>query len=188
MQQTILRKKNLWAMVVTCLIAMTVQAGSLNDHKIYGRVETVLVTDHQIKVSVKMDTGAQTSSLSATHIQSFKKDGKEWIRFTLDPSHIEKGYQLELPLSRYIKIRKRHGEVSVAGEIESGKAFERRPVVKIPVCLGKKMEIIEVSLTDRSHFNYPMLMGRNAMEIFEVLIDPSLTFTVKPECKAAPSS
>ena len=32
-------------------------------------------------VQVKVDTGARTSSLHATHIRHFTKDGAEWVRF-----------------------------------------------------------------------------------------------------------
>lgn len=182
--QTAFIKKTLCAIIFIGWGLCPALAIDIDHHKIFGRVETALVTDHQIQLSVRMDTGAQTSSLSATHIQSFQKDGKEWIRFTIDPARTDKHYQLERPLVRYIRIRKRHGELEEVSDIADGKAFERRPVVSIPVCLGKQMHMVDVSLTDRSHFNYPMLMGRKGMESFGTLIDPSLSFTVKPECKA----
>ena len=180
--------KRLLTAAIIGLVGLSAQAVDIADHKIVGRVETALVTDHKIKMSVRMDTGAQTSSLSATDIKIFKKDGKEWVRFTVDPSRTDKKYELERPLIKYIKIRKRHGEVDEASDIADGKAFERRPVVSIPVCLGKQSKMVEVSLTDRSHFNYPMLMGRVGMESFGILIDPTRSFTAKPQCSTTPNA
>ncbi|MFI4956731.1 MAG: ATP-dependent zinc protease [Gammaproteobacteria bacterium] len=187
MQIAFVNKRLLTAAMIG-LIGLSSQAVDIADHKIVGRVESALVTDHQIKMNVRMDTGAQTSSLSATDIEIFKKDGKEWVRFTVDPTRTDKKYRLERPLLRYIKIRKRHGELEEVSDIAAGKAFERRPVVSIPVCLGKQSKMVEVSLTDRSHFNYPMLMGRVGMQSFGILIDPTRSFTAKPQCPSPSNS
>jgi hypothetical protein len=180
--------KRLLTAAIIGLMGLSAQGVDIADHKIVGRVETALVTDHKIKMSVRMDTGAKTSSLSATNIEIFKKDGKEWVRFVVDPTRTDKKYELERPLIKFIKIRKRHGEVEETADIAAGKAFERRPVISIPVCLGKQTKMVEVSLTDRSHFNYPMLMGRIGMQSFGILIDPTRSFTAKPQCTALPNS
>lgn len=185
--QSLLTRSRLWHVCLAWLLSCAALAADLDHHKIFGRVEHVIITDHGIELTAKLDTGAQTSSLSATDIQAFKKDGKEWIRFTIDPSRTEKLYHLELPLERYIKIRKRHGEMDDEETKNKQEAFERRPVVSIPVCLGNALKMVDVSLTNRSHFNYPMLLGRKAMHSFDVLIDPDLSFTVKPTCQGKSS-
>jgi hypothetical protein len=153
-----------------------------SNHHIFGRVEKALVTDHDIRLSVRLDTGAKTSSLGATQIETYQKDGKTWVRFTVDPKRTDQAYRIERPVVRYIKIRKRTGEIGNHSNPTDDHKFERRPTVEIPVCLGTERKMVEVSLTDRSHFNYPMLLGRSGMEKFDILIDPSHIFTQKPKC------
>jgi hypothetical protein len=175
----------LWAIALAAIFILPAQAepqahATLEHHRIYGRVEMALVTDHRIKMRVRMDTGAKTSSLSATHIEEFEKEDKKWVRFTVEPGPTGKHYQVEAPLVRHVKIKKR------VAEIDQNKAdvkYEVRPTVMIPVCLGSQQRMVEVSLADRSHFFYRMLLGRSGMEEFDILIDPSRIFTVKPTCK-----
>ncbi len=182
-----------WAFALAVLFILPVHAATdpappvLDHHKIYGRVETALVTDHQLKVRVRMDTGAKTSSLNATHIELFEKEGKKWVRFIVGVNTVDKRYQIEAPLVRQIKIRKRTAELPDGHETPDEKKFDLRPTVHIPVCLGTQEKIIEVSLTDRSHFHYPMLLGRSGMEAFDILIDPSRVFTAKPKCPSSAS-
>jgi len=158
---------------------------ALEHHRIYGRVETALVTNHRIKMRVRMDTGAKTSSLSATHIEEFEKDGKKWVKFTVEPGPTGKHYQVEAPLVRHVKIKKRVAEID---QEKADVKFDIRPTVMVPVCLDSQMRMVEVTLTDRSHFFYRMLLGRSGMEAFDILIDPSRVFTVKPTCSAEKTS
>jgi hypothetical protein len=132
-----------------------------------------------------MDTGAKTSSLNATHIELFDKDGKQWVRFIVGLDTTDKRYQIEAPLVRQIKIRKRTAELPNGKETPDEEKFDLRPTVNIPVCLGTQEKMVEVSLTDRSHFHYPMLLGRSGMEAFDILIDPSRVFTAKPKCSSS---
>jgi hypothetical protein len=60
-------------------------------------------------------------------------------------------------------------------------SFHRRPVVKMWICLGHLMREVEVNLTSRSEFLYPMLIGRSAMR-GSIIVDPDLTFTNRPQC------
>lgn len=141
-----------------------------------GRVETGLIGDQCIHMRIRMDTGAKTSSVSAHNIKIIEKDQQQWVQFILDPDRTPTIYQFELPLVRMVKIRKR------AAEAKSGELFERRPIVTLPLTLGQETHQVEVSLADRSYFNYGMLMGRTAMDQFQAMIDPGLSFTTKPVC------
>jgi hypothetical protein len=58
---------------------------------------------------------------------------------------------------------------------------QRRPVVQIEVCLGDHLDEIEVSLVDRSGFQYPVLLGRNALENV-ALVDAGERFAAEPNC------
>lgn len=147
---------------------------------IMGHVENVLIGENKLAFKARLDTGAKTASLSAHDIQTFKKNGKTWVRFIIDTTRTQEIHQFEYPLKRRIKIRKRQAElVEVNGEIDP---FEHRLVVQMPVCLGAETKAIEVSLTDRKDFNYPVLLGRKAMEAFNIVIDPGESFMHKPKC------
>ena len=49
--------------------------GLAADKTIYGLNEHVTLLDFDLKVPAKLDTGAQTASLSASDITRFKRDG-----------------------------------------------------------------------------------------------------------------
>lgn len=49
--------------------------------------------------------------------------------------------------------------------------------------MGKAKRTIEVNLTDRTAFQYPLLIGSDALTRFGALVDPSRTFIAgKPGC------
>jgi len=49
--------------------------------------------------------------------------------------------------------------------------------------MGKTKRSIEVNLTDRSAFQYPLLIGSDALTRFDALVDPSRTYVAgKPGC------
>jgi hypothetical protein len=146
---------------------------------IYGRVEMGKLMDQNVEVTVKMDTGALTASLSAHDIKLFKKDGQEWVSFVIDDTHFKTAHQFEYPLKRMVRIKKRQAEMKAGVE-----TYESRPVIEMDLCLGKEIKRIEVSLNDRSNFLYPMLLGRSGMEQFGILIDPSEMNTTKPICES----
>ncbi|HZE21601.1 MAG TPA: RimK/LysX family protein, partial [Desulfobaccales bacterium] len=58
---------------------------------------------------------------------------------------------------------------------------QKRPVIKIGVCLGRIYKETEVNLVDRTGFKYRMLIGRKFME-GAVIIDPAVKYTIEPSC------
>ena len=58
-------------------------------------------------------------------------------------------------------------------------------MVKLGICLGTIYREEEVTLVDRSGFNYQLLIGRNFTRD-DFLVDPGKTFTTSPSCKQAP--
>lgn len=175
------------------LIAISMAAGyayctyksPLHNHHVFGRVERGYIGDDQVSLKIRMDTGAKTSSLSAHDIKIFTQNGQEFVSFIIEPERTQSIHRFELPLKRLVKIRKRQAEMQDDRDEEitdPNQAYDQRPVVLMPVCIGDQHQIIEVTLTDRSPLNYPMLLGRSAMRAFGVLIDPSVTFTQKKRC------
>lgn len=139
-----------------------------------GWLESILLQPSNVRMRAKLDTGAKTSSLHAIDIEHFKRDGQEWVRF-LTGAYNKKAQliPIEAPLIREVKI-KDHERKSAS-----------RPVVELTFCLHKKLFTSEFSLTDRSQFNYPMLLGRRMLQQ-GVIVDPAMTFTMRStqkECK-----
>lgn|SRR5690606_21220247 len=163
--------------LLLCLL-LTPLAGLAGEKTIYGLNEHVALPDFDLQVPAKLDTGAQTASLSARDIERFKRNGKNWVRFYLaiDEAH---AHPIERPLARISKIKRRAGDI----DPDEDKSYTARPVIELQMCLGKAMRSIEVNLTDRTAFQYPLLIGSDALTRFGALIDPSLTYVAgKPGC------
>jgi hypothetical protein len=161
-----------------CLIAGDVVAG---DKTVYGLNEYAELADIDLQVAAKLDTGAKTASLSARDIKHFKRDGESWVRFYLaiDDAH---AHPIERPLARLSKIKRRADDFDPDDE----KKYTARPVISLDVCMGGALRNIEVNLTDRSAFQYPLLIGSEALKRFDALVDPSLKYAAgKPACAIA---
>ncbi|HEX8592178.1 MAG TPA: ATP-dependent zinc protease [Pseudomonas sp.] len=161
-----------------CLLSGAVVAG---DKTVYGLNEYAELTDIDLQVAAKLDTGAKTASLSARDIKHFKRDGESWVRFYLaiDDAH---AHPIERPLARLSKIKRRADDFDPDDE----KKYTARPVISLDVCMGGALRSIEVNLTDRSAFQYPLLIGSEALKRFDALVDPSLKYAAgKPACAIA---
>lgn len=162
--------------LATACLALWFSAQTLADapaqeeFEIFGWVEWVKLLDGELRLKAKLDTGAATSSLDATNIERFRKDGKRWIRFTVSDPDSGDQIELEKPLERNVRIVRHDGN------------HQRRPVIKMGVCIGDRIREVEVNLIDRSNFIYPMLLGRSALEGF-ALIDSGQTFQNRPRCQ-----
>lgn len=145
---------------------------------VYGLAEHVYIPELKVQLPAKIDTGAQTSSLSARNIQTFRRDGEPWVRFELG-SDSEKQGIIEKPVLRKSRIKRRASDYDPNEE----KTYSKRPVIEMEICLGRQRETIEVNLTDRSAFKYPMLIGSDTLKQLDVLIDPNLKYAVgRPVC------
>lgn len=141
---------------------------------ILGWLETTQLMASGMRIKTKLDVGAKTSSMQATNIDHFQRDGKPWVRFDFTDTDVdtgeEKNLRLEGPLVREVVI-KRHGAPNVT-----------RPVVTQEFCLYNQVYRAEFSLTDRGKFNYAILLGRSFLS--EVaLIDSAETFLSRPACQ-----
>lgn len=139
---------------------------------VYGYVEKVTLVDKNLNLSAKLDTGAKSASLSAIHIEEVEQDNKTYLRYIVPSKQGPVEFMSEYLGKVRIKVR--------AGEHKDGKIEPlRRPVVLLRVQLGNIEKAIPVNLTNRKRFNYPLLLGRDAIIAFSGLVDPSLTFTQK---------
>ncbi|MEM1153367.1 MAG: RimK/LysX family protein [Pseudomonadota bacterium] len=171
MTRSLIRRCTL--VVILTLIAAT--GASAAPKLVLGWVEPVDLVGKEMRVKAKLDVGALTSSMHAQNIERFERDGEAWVRFEFtDENELTEETQtleLEGPLVRDVLI-KRHGAPSV-----------RRPVITHTFCLYNQMYRAEFSLTDRTEFIYPILLGRTFLSQV-ALIDSSETFLSEPSCVA----
>ena len=146
---------------------------------LYGRYEYIQLPEIGETFKAKMDTGALTASLSARDIELFKRDGDDWVRFRLATKDADSKVY-EHKVSRISKIKGRS-----EGDDEDDEVIDptKRPVVDMELCLGNKKRTVEVNLVDRSHFNYPLLIGAKALREFDAAVNPARRYTAdKPDC------
>lgn len=166
------------------LTASSVSALSCSGKQVLGSIETVNLVDKNVNLEAKLDTGADMTSLSATHIRKFMQNNKAWVQFTVDIPSEHKSISFTEPFYGYTHILKRNEENKNQQVIQTGPT-SKRIVVLMPICIGNQLQKILVNLTDRSHFQYPMLIGKNAMEKLHLIVDVSQQHLTTP-CKFKP--
>ncbi|EZI27064.1 ATP-dependent zinc protease [Pseudomonas extremaustralis] len=145
---------------------------------VYGRYEYIQLPEIGETFKAKMDTGALTASLSARDIETFTRDGDEWVRFRLSGKDVSNKVY-EHKVSRISKIKSRADE----DEENDETSVAKRPVIDLEMCLGNIKRTVEVNLTDRSSFNYPLLIGAKALREFGAAVNPARRYTAnKPDC------
>ncbi|MBK5413783.1 retropepsin-like aspartic peptidase RloA2 [Pseudomonas sp. TH31] len=159
------------------LVALPVMAA---EPTLYGRYEYIALPEIGGEVlKAKMDTGALTASLSAKDIETFSRDGEDWVRFRLGTKDASNKVY-EHKIARISKIKTRSEEDEDDKDVS---APTKRPVVDLELCLGNVKRTVEVNLTDRSSFNYPLLIGAKALREFGAAVNPARRFTAdKPDC------
>lgn len=115
------------------------------------------------KLHMRVDTGAQTSSLHVDNIEEFKNDqGELWVSFDIHPDV----HNVDTVVRRKAKVHDTRIVKSSSGD------KEKRHVIETRIVLGDESWPIHITLTDRSSMTYLMLLGRQAMD-GRVLVDPS---------------
>jgi hypothetical protein len=160
------------ALLLTLSVASANLAGDEPEARsIFGWVERVEILPEGIPLKAKMDTGATTSSLNALNKERFRRDGERWIAFDIiDPATPDNKVRLERRITRYVRIVRHDGQ------------HQRRPVVRIGLCMGSIYREEEMNLIDRTELNYQALVGRNHMAGV-IVVDPAETFTQSPNCE-----
>lgn len=124
-------------------------AGKIDGKMIVGAVENVRLSPSDMTYKARIDTGATGSSIHASDIVRFERDGESWVRFSLEAA-ADEPVVLERKVVRNIRVRQAELEIA-----------ERRTVVLMTVTLGSLSQQLEMSLTDRSAMGFPVLIGRN---------------------------
>ncbi|HHX8332444.1 TPA: RimK/LysX family protein [Vibrio diabolicus] len=119
---------------------------------------------------VKLDTGADVSSINAKEIKRFQKDGKDMVSFTYENDlGMTKAFTREVVDVMRITAKK-------------GEKANERPVVEMHVKLGELEKKIRVNLQDRGRFHYSMILGKNFLKHGAVVSsDTNYIVTQKPD-------
>ena len=118
-----------------------------------GELEEVWLENLGLALPARIDTGAETASLDARNIEVFERDGRRWVRFEI--LHPVSGEPV--PMERRLK---RMVSIIQANSPEA----ERRPVIKMGITIGHISQTAEFTLSDRSHLDYQVLVGRNILQ------------------------
>ena len=118
-------------------------------------------------VRARIDSGAQTSSIHASDIQPFRKDGEDWVRFEIHP----------VQESPKVIIKNEAKVVTVRKVKNTGGTSESRYVIKTPMKIGNDTYDIELTLANRDAMGFRMLLGREAM-INRFLVNPAEIYTL----------
>ena len=117
---------------------------------------------------VKLDTGADVTSMNATDMTFFNKDGEKWVTFTYSNQNGAK-QEFTRKVVKEVKIKAREGEKSIP-----------RPVVRMHVKLGEIEEMVDVNLRDRTDFDYSMILGKNFLR-HDIVVSSDRQFILTEE-------
>lgn len=146
----------------------TLMLGGL-EKQLVGEIERVHLSQLDATLPARIDTGATTSSLDARNIQFFERDGRRWVRFDFVHPSTGDDTSVERPVVRVVRISQ-----SIVDD------FERRPVIELRFTLGSVTQTAEFTLTDRSHLDFPVLIGRNILKD-QMVVDVGKQHIAPPE-------
>ena len=134
------------------------------DHlTVVGLREWVALPDLGVAgLRAKIDTGASTSSLHATEIEPFVRDGVEWVRFN---AH----------LGTLVQLRHRHCEAPLVAikTIKSSNGHTQvRYVIRTGLALGDRVWEVEFTLACRKSMRYRLLLGSKALIEGQLVVNP----------------
>ena len=105
-----------------------------------------------VNLHAKVDTGAATSSLHATRIKSFKKDGRDFVQFTIPMGSGVADYHCEAPVYGQRRIKSSNG------------VMQTRYVIETVMKLGPLEWVGHMTLANRQSMIFPVLIGRRALK------------------------
>lgn len=162
------------AIVLVLTLLSAAFSSAAEQKKTIGWIEKGKIMPWGITTKLKMDTGALTSSMHAEHVEEFKKDGEDWVRFDIKLEDSDTDNQEQRKFERRV-IRDM--------KLRGAAGAEHRVTVLMKVCVGNEIYEEEFSLNDRDKLNYPVLIGRRTIEHLGA-IDVTRTFTIEPTCDA----
>jgi hypothetical protein len=152
-------------------------AAAEEPRQIVGWKENVRIPALGVTLASKNDTGAESASLHAENVETFEKDGEEWVRFDVVIAENE-NEQAEFEQKT---IRYEAPVVDVVYIKQKGEESQKRYMIALDLCMAHIHRTVEVNLADRSGFSTRMLLGREFLHD-SALVDSSAEFTAEPRC------
>lgn len=140
---------------------------------VLGWVENVRLYPDRMLMKAKLDPGARSSAIHAEDIEEFMQDDRRMVRFTILKDHDAPSSDrivMERPLVREVNIKLRNTD-----------RRDQRLAIRLEFCLAGERHNTLFTLTNRSNFNYPILLGRQFLSD-RILVDSSQSFTHKTRC------
>ncbi len=134
-----------------------------------GWLEKVTINNAEIPIPAKIDTGADNSSINANKAEIYSKQGNQWVKFTIK-NKADREIIIDKPIVRTTRIKMKD------------ESSQRRFIIELDICLGSVRKRTLVNLTDRSHFEYQVLIGRSFLSP-DYLVDASKVYLTKPQCE-----
>ena len=133
-----------------------------------GWREWVSLPDLEVPwIKAKLDTGARTSALHTYFIEPLRDQKQPRVRFGVHP--LQRKDRPDIICTADI--------IDQRLVIDSGGHPEMRFVIRTSLVVGEKVWPIELSLTNREHMRFRLLLGRTAIREF-LTVDPALSFTL----------
>jgi hypothetical protein len=153
-------------------------SAGLGESKIVlGWLENIRVYPGGMIMRAKLDSGARSNAIHAENINTFEgADGRRMVSFSILKDHDDPDSErldLVLPVEREVNIKLRYTSIR-----------DQRPMVNLEFCIAGLRRTALFSLTERTDFLYPVLLGRDFLQE-HVIIDPSETFTQRTGCRRA---
>ncbi|MEM7263400.1 MAG: RimK/LysX family protein [Planctomycetota bacterium] len=143
------------------------------DLPIIGWREWLALPDLSVpRIKAKVDTGARSSSLHAHEIETFRRRGRDFVRFEIHPVQRKRKpvVRAEAELLEMRKVKSSGGHVTL------------RPVIMTSVALlGQEWEV-ELTLATRDAMGFRMLLGRQAIR-GRMVVDPGRSYYSGPRSK-----
>jgi hypothetical protein len=153
------------------LLVLLTGASAAPAKEVVGWIEMTTVYPGAITFEAKLDTGADNTSLNASDIERFEREGDEWVRFRVENEAGESSV-LERPIVRIARIKRHYG------------GQQERPVISLGICIDRIYKEVPVNLVDRTGFKYRLLIGRSYLA-GDFLIDSGARHMAQPACSVA---
>ncbi|MEO4048597.1 ATP-dependent zinc protease [Pseudomonas sp. CAU 1711] len=119
-----------------------------------------------VGLRAKIDTGASTSTLHASDIVPFERDGARWVRFTAHFGTLAQlhHHHCEAPLVAVKTIKSSTGHA------------QTRHVIRTLLVLGDRTWSVDFTLTCRKSMRYRVLLGAKALIDGQLVVNPALSY------------